>query len=79
MDIFASFVKGCEVPAIGRWLLLPMAIVVALLLPPLLLSVILNFILIAAVLSLYFYSYDLLGRTLAGCRANIRPRGPPLS
>ena len=79
MDVFASFVKSCEVPAIGRWLLLPMAIVAALFLPPLLLSVILNFILIAAILSLHFYSYTLLGNTLAGCRVNIRPRGPPLS
>ena len=79
MDVFASCVKSCEVPAIRGWLLLPMAIAVALFLPPLLLSVILNFILVAAILSPHFSSYTLLGRTLAGRRANMRPRGPPIS
>ncbi len=79
MDVFASFMKSWDFHTIGRWFLLPMAIVVALFLPPLLLSFILTFVLIVAVISLHPFSYALVGRALPGHRAGIRPRGPPLS
>jgi hypothetical protein len=79
VDIFTSFMKRWDFRTIGRWLLLPMAIVVGLFLPPLLLFFILTFVLTVAIKSLHPYSYALLGRTLPGCRIGIRPRGPPIS
>ena len=52
---------------------------VLLLVPPLLLSFILTFLLFAAMESLHFHAYAFRGRTLPGCRTGIRPRGPPVS
>jgi hypothetical protein len=79
MSIFASFIESWDFRAIGRWYLLPVAIVVALFLPPLLLSFVLTFVLTVAVKSLHPYSNAPVARTLPGCRIGISPRGPPIS
>ena len=79
MHIFAPQINSWDFRTIGRWCLLPMAIVLALFLPPLLLSFILTFVLAVAIKPLHPYSCDLLGRTLPGCRIDLSPRGPPIS
>ena len=79
MNILTPVIKSWDFRTIGRWFLLPMAIVVVLFLPPLVLSFILSFVLIVAIKSLHPYSYALLVCTLPGCPIGIRPRGPPIS
>jgi hypothetical protein len=79
MPIFAPPIKSWDFRTIVRCCLLPMAIVLALFLPPLLLSFILTFVLTVAIKPLRPYSWAFLGRTLPGCRIDISPRGPPVS
>jgi len=79
MKISAPFGKGWDFRKIGRWCLLPMAVITALFLPPLLLSFILTFVLIPAIISLHPCYCLLPGRTLPGCIISIHPRGPPIS
>jgi hypothetical protein len=79
MNISALFGKGWDFRKIGRWCLLPMAVIMAVFLPPLLLSFILTFVLINAIISRHPCYCLLPGRTLPGCPISIRSRSPPIS
>jgi hypothetical protein len=79
MNLLALFRKGWDFRGIGLWCLLPMAVITALFLPPLLLSFILTFVLIYEIVPLYPCYCLLAGRTLPGCFISIGPRGPPIS
>jgi hypothetical protein len=79
MDKFAQFIKSWDLGTIRRWWLLPFVLIVALLLPPLLLSFILTFILIIALKFLHPYSYALQGYSLPGCCISRQSRSPPIS
>ena len=79
MDKFAQFIKSWDLGTIRRWWLLPFVLIVALLLPPLLLSFILTFILIVALKFLHTYSYALQVYSLPDCCISRHPRGPPIS
>ena len=79
MDKFSQFIKSWDFGIIRRWWLLPLVLIVALLLPPLLLSFILTFILIIALKFLHLYSYSLQGNSLPDCCISRQPRGPPIS
>ena len=79
MNILALFGKDWDFRKIGRWFLLLMAVNTALFLPPILLSFILTFVFISAIISLHPCFCLLPGRTLPGFSINIRLRGPPIS
>ena len=78
MDIFGQFIRDRGFQIIGRWCLLPVAIVGALFLPPLLFSFIPVLALTVAVTYLYAYSNALPELAPADCRTGIEPRSPPI-
>jgi hypothetical protein len=78
MDIFDPFMKSRDLQKTWRWCLVPLVIIAALVLPPLLLSFILVFVLILGIKPLHYCACAFPGSALLGWRIGAHPRGPPV-